>query len=103
MRTTVQKDGVVEFPVSSPCPERVLAVKAWHLEQATTQAPVVAALTIQVTAGGQIDSACIGMEPSMAQAVLLELETIRARLEQFIASSSAPSAGAKVYPLRRCA
>lgn len=64
----------------------------------------MAALTIQVTAGGQIDSTCIGMEPSMAEAALLEIDAVRARLEQFIAQQArAAGAKARVIPLRRCA
>lgn len=99
-----KNEGAVDLPTFDPSPDRILAVRAWHLEQATRAEPVVAALTIQVTADGQIDSTCIGMEPSMAEAALPELEAVRALLEQFIAQQTrAAGAKARVIPLRRCA
>lgn len=99
-----KKDGVVDLPTFDPSPDRILAVKAWHLEQATKPQLVVASLSIQVTADGQIGSTCIGMDASMAEAALLEIDAVRARLEQFIAQQArAAGAKARVIPLRRCA
>lgn len=78
-----------------------MAIRAWHIQQAAATATPVAMLNFQVTAGGRVESTCLGMEPAMAQALLTELDEARARLEGFIAEANAGQRCAEIRPLRR--
>jgi len=84
-----------------PDPSRTQAIRHWHLDQMSSEDPSVALLHIAVTAGGQIRTNGLGLDPVHAELILDELEFARAQLAEYLSKQSA--APPNVTPLRKIA
>jgi hypothetical protein len=60
--------------VVGPDPQRVAALKQWHIDQAISEAKPVAIINFTLTADGQITGRAIGLEPEHAKVMLPAIE-----------------------------
>lgn len=65
--------------------ERIEHIKRWHLRQAISpEHTQVAALHLAITSDAQVHVACVAIEPEHAQALLRQLNQVRAQLQAFV-------------------
>jgi hypothetical protein len=68
--------------VIQPNPQRVAALKQWHIDQAISELKPVAIINITLTACGQVSTKGIGLEPEHARVMLPALEEAALQLRQ---------------------
>lgn len=77
--------GVVE-----PNPQRVAALKQWHIDQAISEAKPVAIINFTLAANGEISSKSIGLEPEHAKVMLPALEDAAQKLRDQVGEEAPP-------------
>lgn len=68
-----------------PHPERIQALRRWHIEQATCEDAPVAAMHVMVTASCKIQSTALAIEPAHAAAMLPALTEALRQVQEFAA------------------
>lgn len=94
-----QQRGVVRSissGVFSQNPQRVAALKQWHIDQAISESKPVAIINFTLTADGSINTRAIGLEPEHAKVMLPALEEAAQQLREQVGDQEHP-----VVPLRK--
>lgn len=81
----LKKDAASALSVNTPNPDRIQALRRWHIDQATCDDAPVAALHVSITAGGQIRSSAVSIEPEHAAAMLPVLAQAYRQVQEFAA------------------
>jgi hypothetical protein len=71
-----------------PHPDRIASIRHWHIEQAASDPPMVAAIYIAVSADLQVRTSAVAVEPEHAQIILGALDAVTTRLADMTADAS---------------